>query len=36
MSLQRLYAHFLSFEVIDILLKMKSYSIGNLSNVQFE
>ena len=35
MSLQRLYAHFLSFEVIDILLKMK-YSIGNLSNVQFE
>ena len=36
LSLQRPYVHFLSFEIIDILLKMKLYSIDNLSNGQFE
>ena len=36
LSLQRPYVHFLSFEIIDILLKMKLCSIDNLSNGQFE
>ena len=36
LSLQRLYVYFLSFEIIEILWKMKLYSIGNLLNSQFE
>ena len=36
LSLQRPYANFLSFEIIDILRKMKLYSTGNLSNGHFE
>ena len=36
LSLQKPHVNFLSFEKIDILLKMKLYSIGNLSNCQFE
>ena len=36
LSLQKTSVHVLSFEIIGILLKMKLYSIGNLSNCQFE
>ena len=36
LSLQRPYVHFLGFEIIDIFSKMKLYSLGNLSNGQFE
>ena len=35
-SLKKPDVHFVSFEIVDILWKMKLYFIGNLSNGQFD